>query len=477
MNNSNNYEETALKILENIGGSNNVKSISYCMTRLRVSVKDKNKVDVNALEKIKDVMRVVLLGNQYQIVVGGISNELYEEIVVNRDSMINKEGKINEVIESDMDLINKKENNENTSYSLQTILGSLIETLSSIVSPIIPAMLASGFIKTLAMLMITVFGVSEASTTYQLFNVLGDTIYAFFPILIGWSAANRFNANIGVSIVLTGFLINPAFAEIFVNSENVALLNIPVTDVYYGSSVLPAILSVWLLAFLEKRIRKLLPQSLRSIFVPFLSLLIIFPILITVIGPIGVWGGELFASLFTSLYDFSPAVAGAVIGGMWQVLIIVGMHIAILGMVSGPNIARFGRDQVIMTHAPSLISQIAAGLAVSVKAKNPKLKREALALSFSSFIAGSVIEPVMYGVNLKLKRPFIAVLIGGAIGGAITGAAGAGTTAAVALSLYTFPAYLGNGFGGLMLGCIVAFIVTFGLTYAFGFDEELYEKI
>ena len=219
-------------------------------------------------------------------------------------------------------------------------------------------------------------------------------------------------------------------------------------------------------------LRKIIPGALRSIFVPFLSTLIVFPLLILAIGPIGVWGGNLFASLFTSMYDFSPILAGALIGGTWQILIIFGMHIAILGLVSVPNIAAYGRDTVIMTHAPSLICQVAAGLAVGLKAKNPEIKKNAITLSLTSFFAGSVVEPVMYGINLKYKRPFIAVCIGGAIGGAITGASLAGTTAAVAFSLYTIPAYLGAGFTGLLIGCGVGACVTFILTWIMGFDEK-----
>ncbi len=148
------------------------------------------------------------------------------------------------------------------------------------------------------------------------------------------------------------------------------------------------------------------------------------------------------------------------------------MHIAILCLVSAPNIAMYGRDMIIMTHAPSLICQITAGLAVALKAKDKKIKKNALTLSLTSFFSGNVVEPVMYGINLKYKKPFIAVCIGGAVGGAITGAAGAGTSAAVALSIYTFPVYLGAGFGGLMLGCVVGGLVTFVLTYIMGINEK-----
>lgn len=470
-----NINNMAQEIIDGVGGKENIISVSFCMTRVRVSVKSHERVNKSQLDKIDGVMKVLVIGNQYQVVVGGIVNEVYDSVIEKLGDEVTQGGVVDELVEEDKELIKDKTNNVGKKDRVKMSLGIAVETLSSIVSPIIPAMLAAGFIKTIAMIMVNVLKFSDTNTTYQILNVLGDTIYAFFPMIIGWSAAKRFNANVGVTLVLTAFLINPSFSSIFESAKNVTLFNIPVTNVYYGSSVLPAIFSVYLLSVLEKYFTRILPASLRSIFVPFFSMVIVFPILILAIGPIGVWGGDVFASLFTSLYQISPIIAGAFIGGLWQVLIIVGMHIAILGLVSGPNIAKFGRDNVIMTHAPSLVCQMVAGFAVSLKAKNKKLKRDAFTLSLSSFVAGSVIEPVMYGVNLKLKKPFIAVLIGGAVGGAITGASGAGTTAAVAFSIYTFPAYLGVGFGGLLIGCAVGAAVTFVLTLALGFDESLYE--
>ena len=146
----------------------------------------------------------------------------------------------------------------------------------------------------------------EANSTIQVLNVVSDTLYAFFPVIIGWSAAKKFKTNMAVSLVIVALLVNPAFTGLFADGASVTFLGIPVTDVYYGSSVLPAILSIYLLSRVEMLLRKIIPGALRSIFVPFLSTLIVFPLLILAIGPIGVWGGNLFASLFTSMYDFSP---------------------------------------------------------------------------------------------------------------------------------------------------------------------------
>lgn len=454
------YRKLAETIISNVGGKDNVKDVSHCMTRLRFGLKDNTKVNTAELEKLDDVMRVVVIGGQYQIVLGGIVDEVFEETC----KLLGDGVKINEqLIEENLDT-------DTTPKKVKPV-EKLISLLSGIVSPIIPAMLAAGFITALAKLAVLA-GVPETNTTIQLLSVTGDVLYGFFPIFIGWSAAKYFGANISITLMVVGLLVYPNFSNVFANFENVNFLGLPVTNVYYGSSVLPAIFTAFLLAKLEKLLRKVLPNALRSIFVPFLSALITIPLLIVVIGPIGVWGGELFANLFRSTYELSPILAGAIIGGIWQILIIFGMHIAILGLVSAPNIAMYGRDTIIMTHAPSLICQITAGLAVALKAKDKKIKKNALTLSLTSFFSGNVIEPVMYGVNLKYKKPFIAVCIGGAVGGAITGAAGAGTVAAVALSIYTFPVYLGAGFGGLMLGCLVGGLVTFVLTYIMGIDEK-----
>jgi len=454
-------QKLAADILEYVGGVDNVCDVAHCMTRLRIVVKDEKAVQMKQLEKLEGVMKVAILGGQYQIVLGGIVDDIFDEVAAVCGDRVN----INEeMIAENLDAETKK--------GRRSLLGMLVETISAIVTPIIPAMLACGFIKTLAVLFTVVFKVDEANSTIQVLNVVSDTLYAFFPVIIGWSAAKKFKTNMAVSLVIVALLVNPAFTGLFADGASVTFLGIPVTDVYYGSSVLPAILSIYLLSRVEMLLRKIIPGALRSIFVPFLSTLTVFPLLILAIGPIGVWGGNLFASLFTSMYDFSPILAGALIGGTWQILIIFGMHIAILGLVSVPNIAAYGRDTVIMTHAPSLICQVAAGLAVGLKAKNPEIKKNAITLSLTSFFAGSVVEPVMYGINLKYKRPFIAVCIGGAIGGAITGASLAGTTAAVAFSLYTIPAYLGAGFTGLLIGCGVGACVTFILTWIMGFDEK-----
>ncbi len=347
------YQKIASEIIENVGGKENIREMSHCMTRLRLGLKNEALVNKAKLDQCDGVMRVVLIGGQYQIVLGGIVDDVFEAASkqVGDSVQVN-----NELIQENLDEPIKK----------QSLVNRLIATVSGIITPIIPAMLASGFITAIAKLAV-LCGVAETNFTIQLLTVAGDVLYGFFPIIVAWSSAQYFKANISLTLMVVGILVYPSFTSL-IAQEGVNFLGLPVTNLYYGSSVLPAIFSALLLSKLEIFFRRVLPNALRSIFVPFLSALVTLPLLIVVIGPIGAWGGELFANLFRSTYDLSPILAGAIIGGIWQILIIFGMHIAILGLVSAPNIAMFGRDTIIMTHAPSLICQVTAGLAVALKA-------------------------------------------------------------------------------------------------------------
>lgn len=463
-----NKKELAAQIIGKLGNSDNIVSVAHCMTRLRITIKDESRIDEKALSKLDGVLKVLKIGDQYQIVLGGIVDEVFDEFTKLCRSQVQV---TSEQIDENLD--NNLVNNSAQKKHKESWLGSAIDVITSIVAPVLPALLGCSFITAVAAIATNLFDVSADNSTIQILNAVGNTLYGFFPIIIGWSAAKRFKTNIGVSLVITGLLVYSGFTGIFETIDNVTFLGVPVANLYYGSSVLPAVLTVLLQSYFEKWLKKVIPDSMKSIFVPFLTMLIIVPVEITVIGPIGYWGGAMFARIFTKAYEINPALCGAIVGGTWQILIIVGMHIAILGMVSVPNIAATGRDNVIMTHAPSLMCQIAAGLAVALISKKPENKKNAFVLSITSLFAGSVIEPVMYGVNLKYKKPFIAVCIGGAVGGAIAGAAHAGTTAAVALSPYTWPVYLGEGFGGLMIGCAVGAAITFVLTCIMGIDETV----
>lgn len=459
-------DQLSKKILELVGGNENILSFTHCMTRLRFVFKDKAKVHHEEITNIPEVIKVMDFGGQYQIVLGAIVEDVYKEILKIKD-VPGKEDK-----SSDSNIIDTKVKN-NSNKKKHSIMDDLIGTLSGIFTPLIPAMLGMSFLKVLCIILNVFLGVTDSNTTYGILMTLSDSFFYFLPMLVAWSAARRFDANIGISLVIIGLLIHPNFIKLLTDNNDASFLNIPVTNVTYASSVLPAILSIYLLSKVEILLKTLIPKALNSIMVPFISLLVVAPVTILILGPIGNWGGTFITTIFTSLYEFSPILAGTLIGGTWQILIIGGMHIVILSLVTVPNIATLGRDTVIVTHAPSLMCQYAAGLAVAAKVKDAKIKKTALTLTLTGFFGGSIVEPVMYGINLKYKKPFYFVLVGGAIGGAIAGGSLAGVTAPVALSIYSLPAYFGVGFTGLMIGAVVGSLITFILTYLFGIEEKI----
>ena len=190
-------QKLAADILEYVGGVDNVRDVAHCMTRLRIVVKDEKAVQLKVLEQLEGVMKVVILGGQYQIVLGGIVDDIFDEVAALCGDRVNiNEDMIAENLDAD------------TKGVRRSILGMLVETISAIVTPIIPAMLACGFIKTLAVLFTVVFKVDEANSTIQVLNVVSDTLYAFFPVIIGWSAAKKFKTNMAVSLVIVALLVN-----------------------------------------------------------------------------------------------------------------------------------------------------------------------------------------------------------------------------------------------------------------------------
>jgi beta-glucoside PTS system EIICBA component len=451
-------------IVSHVGGIENIDSMTHCMTRLRFMVKDKEKVNKEKIEGLKGVTSSLYSGGQYQIVIGQDVADVYEDILNNYDLSGNKQGKSEP----------NNEGNKNKK-SILSVFDQLFSVLASIFTPLIPAMAGMGFLKVI-LVMADLFGASKENTTYQLINILSDAFFYFLPFLVAWSASERFKTNKALSLMLVGFLLHPNLNQLFEASDNVTFLGIGVPEINYVGSILPAILTVLLLSYVEKFLNKSLPKLLRTVFSSVLALLITMPIAILIIGPIGNWGGAILVNMFNNVYEFSPMLSGALMGGLWQLTIIVGMHWLILTLIQFPNISNFGVDHVTVAFVPSIMCQIAAGFAVALKVKNKAVKQNATSLTVTSLLSGGVIEPVMYGVNIKYRKPFYFVLVGGTIGGAITGASGAGITAPVMFGIYTLPAFFGNGFTGLMIGTFVGCAITFLLTYFFGVDKAIEEK-
>ncbi|MFD2831542.1 beta-glucoside-specific PTS transporter subunit IIABC [Corticicoccus populi] len=471
------YNQLAKEIIELVGGRKNVNRVSHCITRLRFVLKDNSKADKEALENHDGVVTVRISGGQYQVVIGNHVPDVYKAVVQEGNFEAEKDGE-----EDAQDEEDKK-----------GPLSQFIDIISNIFLPVLPFLMATGIIKGFNSMFLAFGWLSETSGTYQILNVIGDGFFTFLPIFLGYCAMKRFGGTPFLGMAIAAALVHPNLAGIS-DSEpymtlfsgtilespiQVSFLGIPIILMTYTSSVIPIILSAYFGAKIEKFFSRVIPQVIKSFIVPMLTLLVIVPLTFIIIGPLSTWLAQGLGALIQSSYELAPVVAGLVVGGFWQVLVIFGVHWGIIPIYYN-NLAVQGFDMLVaMTFAASF-AQIGAVLAVWIKTKNQKLKR----LSFPAFISGffGITEPAIYGVTLPLKTPFVMSCIGSAVGGAIIAVTGAALYSAGPLGVFKIPTYIhpehgiDGGFYGMLIAILIAFVIAFLLTYFFGQINKQAEK-
>lgn len=460
------HQKLAKEILELVGGKENVKRVSHCVTRLRFRLKDEAKANTEALKNHDGVVTVMKSSGQYQVVIGNHVSDVYKEVV--------QQGGFE----------NPKSEEEGNDEK-KGLFAGFVDIVSNIFLPILPLLMATGIIKGFNSLFVALGWLANTDGTYLLLNAIGDGFFKFLPIFLGYTAMKKFGGTPFLGMAIAAALVHPSLAGItagesittlfsgtvFESPVYITFLGIPVILMSYLSSVVPIIFSTYFGAKLEKYFAKVVPSVIKSFFVPFLTLLVIVPLTFLVIGPVATWAAQSIGQGVQFLYEASPLVAGLVIGGFWQVFVIFGVHWGIIPIYYN-NLAVMGSDMLIaMTFAASF-AQTGAILGVMVLTKNKKLKT----LSYPAFISAifGVTEPGIYGVTLPLKRPFIMSCIASAVGGAIIAITGAALYSAGPLGIFKIPTFIhpengiDSGFWGMIASIIVAFILGFVLTLLFG---------
>lgn len=442
------YGDLGKKILDNVGGEANVNNLIHCATRLRFTLKDESKADQAAIEQMDGVITVVKSGGQFQVVIGNNVPYVYDAIMAKTNL-------------ENADAPAKKEEVSGKLFD------RFVDMLSSIFSPILGLLAGSGVLKGLLALG-AYLGMDVKSGTYIILYAAADAMFYFLPIILAASAARKFKANQYIAMALAGALIYPTIVEAFKAGTKLTFTNIPVVLASYTGSVIPAILAVWILSKLQHFLEARLHESIRNLVTPFLSLIIMVPLTLMAVGPVATYASQMLANGYLWLYQLSPLVSGAIMGGAWQVLVIFGLHWGFVPVMLN-NIASFQRDTLGAMVGPAVAAQTGAALGVFFRSKDTKMK----GLSLSAFISGlfGITEPAIYGVTLKLKKPFIIGVISGAAGGALAGAMGAGALAVATRSVLTIPVYMGQGFLGYVGGYFGAMVLACILTVIVGFDE------
>jgi len=443
------YEKLAKDILRLVGGSENIIEVSHCFTRLRFKLADNAKADREAIKALDKVTGVVEAGGQFQIVIGTQVADVYADV----EALLG----------------NQNKSAETPAEKKQFSLKAAINALASIFTPTIPALAGAGIIKGLLVLFTTWSLLDKSGSTYQILNAASDAVFYFMPVILGYTSAKKFGCDPVIAMAIGGSLIYPNLVSFMSEAENVTFLGLPVIVTTYSSTVIPIILATYVYSWLEKGLNKILPSMVRSVLSPAISLFVMVPATLMIFGPFGNYASTLVGNLFTAITAFSPLLAGAFFGGTYSILVMFGMHRALVPI--GINeVATMGSTALWALTGPANFAQAGAALGAFICIKDKKMKSVAISASITGLCG--IGEPAIYGVNLKYKRPMVAAVLAGAVGGAISGVGGARAYAVAIPSLLTLPAFLGDGFSAFIIGVSVAFVLSCVLTVVFGLDES-----
>jgi len=457
------YENLAKEILENVGGKENINSLTHCVTRLRFRLKDESKANDEALKNNPGVVTVMKSAGQYQVVIGNHVPLVYADVCELAG------------------ISNGAQQTEDEAP--QGLFNKLIDVISGCFQPILGPLCAAGIIKGLNALLVFILGSSfNNSGTYMILNAIGDSIFNFLPIILGYTAAKKFNVNVVVGMIIGATLCYPTIQTDtlsaagkaigtlpFIGSYYTKFIGIPFVSGNYTSTVVPVICIVALAAQIQKIAKKFVPEMLQNFFVPFFVLIISLPIGLLVIGPVVSLLTTVLSNMFAGLYAFSPIVTAFVIGALWQCLVIFGLHWALVPMAM-VNIGNLGYDTILPGMLGTTFAATGVLAAMYLKLKDENKKALAIPGVISAFCG--VTEPAIYGFLLPEKTPFVFSCIGGAVGGAIMGTVAAKQYVIGGLGIFSVVNYIspkGNATGMIvsLIAGAVSLVVGFVLTMIF----------
>lgn len=449
------YQAIAKEILKDVGGKDNIVDVTHCYTRLRFILKDTKQANKEALLQTEGVISVVESGGQYQVVLGNKVAHVYNAL----------------------EPLLAQQLTTKTSTKEKNSLGNrILNTVAAIFTPVVPAIAASGMLKGILAIAVMVannfYQVDlKPLNTYIILSAASDALFYFMPVILGYSAAKVFKTNEYIAMVIGATLCYPTIVSLMTEKSAVTLFGLHVTKANYVSTVIPIILAIFMLAYVQRFLEKVIPEVLKIIMVPTLSLLLMIPATLLLFGPIGIYLGDGVNWLYYYIMNLSPILLGGFIGGIWCVLVIFGAHRGLVP-IGINDVARTGRQNLLAFAGAANFSQAGAAFGVFVRTKNKDLKAVAASATVTALFG--ITEPAIYGANLRLKKPMIYAVASGAAGGALMGWGGSYGTAFANQGLLTIPVYTEAGtkaFICYLLGCGIAFFGAFLLTIFLGFND------
>lgn len=451
-------------IMELIGGKENVHSITHCVTRLRFILKNVKAANTEELKKMEGVMGVIYGSGQYQIVLGPNLFPVFEYIINKYDLEVDEE--IEEYHEEDV-LAEKQ-------TGIKYYFNKGVQFLSASLAPFITVLYGAGMLKVALGLCAYFWPVVAENTTYMMFNFMSNVPFYFMPVFIAYGAARTLKSNPAFALAMSLMLLYPNFVQMVGGGQAVTIFGLPVTLVSYANTLLPAILSAILVAKLEKFFYKVIPSVLRTVFAPLLTLAVAMPIVMVVLAPVGTIIGNYVVNIFVAIYDVTGGIAIGLLAAVWPFMVMAGMNMLFVAPMT-ELLAKMGFDNFF--RPAWILHNIAEGgacVGVAIRTKNKKLRSEAISAAIGAIVSG-VSEPAIYGINLRLRKPLYAVVIGGLVGGAVAGMMGAKAYSLGYSSILAVPIFMDTMLA-IVAAIIVTFVVAAGATVIMGIDDSIIPK-
>lgn len=416
------YKQLAEEILDDVGGKENVNSLVHCATRLRFQLKDSSIANKASLQEKDEVLEVVKSGGQYQVVIGSMVDEVFNEIVKLTDLSLNNESQTNETQEKN------------------SLVSKIFEVISGSFSPLIPALAGSGMIKALLTICIELGWLTYESGTYILLSAASNAVFYFLPVFLGITISHKLGANPYIGGVIGAALFEPSYTALMEAETTTGFLGIPVVLADYSTSVFPIFIAIGIYSFLNRFLKKIIYKDIQLFLVPMLAIMIMLPLTVILFGPFGTYLGGAISSAAWALIEMSGLISGIVLGGFQAFLVIFGLHWGITP-ITLDNLATLGGDPIEALFACSVFAQIGIGFGVFLRSKHDKkLRALAGSASITGLLAG-ITEPILYGIILRNKRTLVFLIIAGAAGGALSGTVGVQMTAYVFHNVFSVAAY------------------------------------
>ncbi len=459
----NKFEKTASLVLEKVGGKDNIAFVTHCMTRVRISLKDESLVSVTEIESIEGVLGCQFSGGQFQVIIGPGVEKVYEAFCKQGDFAVH------ESIKENLD-------GKNEPFSIKKIGVKVLDSVAGCITPILPILIVSGLIRMIAALispsLLNI--VSETSDIYRLLTLVSDAGFYFFPVFIAVSGAKKFGCNPMLAVLMGAVMLHPTMMEIIAETGSFAVFGIPMIKLSYASSVVPMILITWIMSYVEKFFKKWVPDAVSTMFVPLFTILVMLPLGLCILSPLGAILGLGLNQIFIVIRTVFGPLGVAIIGAFWLVLVLTGMHPAIIATAIMTIMSQGYEDTVLVGAAISIYASLAISLAIMIKAKNA----EDRSLAVSCFVAqalGGVGEPTIFGIGMRFRKTIVYATIGVFLGTLYAAFMNVGVYFLASSNFMQLLAFSSPDPKNILhgsIGCAITFIVTFVLMMVFGYENK-----